>query len=81
MSGEKLEYLVGTMIELPRAALPCRRDRPVGRFLQLRHQPTSPDHLGLSRDDSGVVLEKYQQRGIMEHDSLRLARTSRAWAS
>ena len=41
--GETVEYLVGTMIELPRAALLRRRDRPPGRLLLLRHERPHPD--------------------------------------
>ncbi len=39
----EVEYAVGTMIELPRAALRARRDRPRGRLLLLRHQRPHPD--------------------------------------
>ena len=44
--GATVDYLVGTMIELPRAALMRRRDRRGGRVLQLRHQRPHPDHAG-----------------------------------
>ncbi len=44
-TGVKFDYLVGTMIELPRAALHRRRDRRGRRVLQLRHQRPDPDDL------------------------------------
>ena len=43
LSGQKLEYLVGTMIELPRAALRAGEIAAGGRVLQLRHQRPDPD--------------------------------------
>ena len=43
--AQKLEYLVGTMIELPRAALRAGEIAEHGRVLQLRHQRPDPDDL------------------------------------
>ena len=50
----RVEYQVGTMIELPRACLVARRDRRDGRVLLLRHQRPDPDdarHLARRRRD------------------------------
>ena len=44
--GVKVEYLVGTMIEVPRAAIVRRPDRQDGRVLQLRHQRPDADDAG-----------------------------------
>ncbi len=44
-TGTTIEYTVGTMIELPRAALIADQHRRNRRFLQLRHQRPDPDHL------------------------------------
>ena len=51
----KLNYLVGTMIEVPRGALTADEIAD-GAVLQLRHQRPDADRLGMSRDDSGSFL-------------------------
>ena len=48
LSGQKLDYLVGTMIELPRAALRAGEIAETRRLLQLRHQRSHADDLRLS---------------------------------
>jgi pyruvate, orthophosphate dikinase len=68
MSGQKLEYLVGTMIELPRAALRAGDIAESAEFFSFGTNDLTQTTLGLSRDDSASFLEKYQQRGILEHD-------------
>ena len=67
-SGEKLEYLVGTMIELPRAALRAGDIAESAEFFSFGTNDLTQTTFGLSRDDSASFLEKYQQRGIFEHD-------------
>ena len=68
MSGEKLEYLVGTMIELPRACLRAADIAQHADFFSFGTNDLTQTTLGLSRDDSASFLEKYQQRGILEQD-------------
>jgi pyruvate,orthophosphate dikinase len=68
MSGEKLEYMVGTMIELPRAALRAAEIAETAEFFSFGTNDLTQTTFGLSRDDSASFLEKYQQRGILEHD-------------
>ena len=68
MSGEKLEYLVGTMIELPRACLRAADIAQHADFFSFGTTDLTQTTLGLSRDDSASFLEKYQQRGILEQD-------------
>jgi pyruvate,orthophosphate dikinase len=68
MSGQKLEYLVGTMIELPRAALRAAEIAETAEFFSFGTNDLTQTTFGLSRDDSASFLEKYQQRGIFEHD-------------
>ena len=68
MSGEKLEYLVGTMIELPRAGLRAGEIAETAEFFSFGTNDLTQTTFGLSRDDSASFLEKYQQRGILEHD-------------
>src|SRR5690242_1381281 len=68
MSGQKFEYLVGTMIELPRACLRAGEIAETAEFFSFGTNDLTQTTFGLSRDDSGSFLEKYQQRGILEHD-------------
>jgi pyruvate,orthophosphate dikinase len=68
MSGQKLDYLVGTMIELPRAALRAADIAETAEFFSFGTNDLTQTTFGLSRDDSASFLEKYQQRGIFEHD-------------
>ena len=68
LSGEKLDYLVGTMIELPRAALRAGDIAESADFFSFGTNDLTQTTFGLSRDDSASFLEKYQQRGIFEHD-------------
>ena len=67
-SGQRLEYLVGTMIELPRAALRAGDIAETAEFFSFGTNDLTQTTFGLSRDDSASFLEKYQQRGIFEHD-------------
>ena len=68
LSGQKLEYLIGTMIELPRAALRAGDIAESAEFFSFGTNDLTQTTFGLSRDDSASFLEKYQQRGIFEHD-------------
>ena len=68
MSGQKLEYMVGTMIELPRAALRAAEIAETAEFFSFGTNDLTQTTFGLSRDDSASFLEKYQERGILEHD-------------
>jgi pyruvate, orthophosphate dikinase len=67
-SGQKLDYLVGTMIELPRACLRAGEIAESAEFFSFGTNDLTQTTFGLSRDDSASFLEKYQQRGIFEHD-------------
>ncbi|MFI5029332.1 MAG: pyruvate, phosphate dikinase [Reyranellales bacterium] len=67
-SGQKLDYLVGTMIELPRACLRAGEIAETAEFFSFGTNDLTQTTFGLSRDDSASFLEKYRQRGIFEHD-------------
>ena len=58
-SKVKLEYLVGTMIELPRAAIARGSNRGSGGVLLVRDERPDADCMGLSRDDAGRFLPDY----------------------
>ena len=68
LSGEKLEYMVGTMIELPRAALRAGDIAETAEFFSFGTNDLTQTTFGLSRDDSASFLEKYRQKDILEHD-------------
>ncbi|MBI1779148.1 MAG: pyruvate, phosphate dikinase [Proteobacteria bacterium] len=67
-SGVKLDYLVGTMIELPRAALTADKLAEVAEFFSFGTNDLTQTTFGLSRDDAGSFLKTYQDRGILEAD-------------
>ena len=55
----KLEYLVGTMIELPRAALLADQIAEVAEFFSFGTNDLTQTTMGLSRDDAGRFLPEY----------------------
>ncbi|SNB60776.1 pyruvate phosphate dikinase [Arboricoccus pini] len=67
-SGKQIEYQVGTMIELPRAALRADEIALEASFFSFGSNDLTQMTLGLSRDDAGKFLEPYQKAGIFEHD-------------
>src|SRR5688572_15025727 len=58
-SGVKLNYLVGTMIELPRAALLADQLAEVADFFSFGTNDLTQTTMGLSRDDAGRFLPDY----------------------
>ncbi|NOG71513.1 pyruvate, phosphate dikinase [Roseicella sp. DB1501] len=67
-SGSPIEYLVGTMIELPRAALVADRIAEVGDFFSFGTNDLTQTTFGLSRDDAGKFLPLYVEKGILPKD-------------
>ena len=66
--GCTLEYLVGTMIELPRAALKAGEIAEVGEFFSFGTNDLTQTALGVSRDDAGRFLTAYVDKGIYAKD-------------
>jgi len=66
--GRTLDYLVGTMIELPRAALVAGEIAEVGEFFSFGTNDLTQTTLGLSRDDAGKFLNAYVEQGIFARD-------------
>ncbi len=64
----KIDYLVGTMIELPRAALRAAEIARFAEFFSFGTNDLTQTTFGISRDDAGSFLETYRQRGILEKD-------------
>ena len=67
-SGAAVPYLIGTMIELPRAALRAAEIAESAEFFSFGTNDLTQTTYGLSRDDAGSFLKTYQDRGILEHD-------------
>ncbi|WP_230293736.1 pyruvate, phosphate dikinase [Croceicoccus sp. Ery5] len=66
--GRTLEYLVGTMIELPRAALMADTIAEEGEFFSFGTNDLTQTTLGVSRDDAGRFLTPYVDKGIYPRD-------------
>jgi pyruvate, orthophosphate dikinase len=66
--GVKVEYQVGTMIELPRAALLADEIARQAEFFSFGTNDLTQTVLGLSRDDAGKFLPYYIEQGIMKYD-------------
>ncbi|MCJ2186399.1 pyruvate, phosphate dikinase [Novosphingobium beihaiensis] len=66
--GTTLEYMAGTMIELPRAALMAGEIAEEGEFFSFGTNDLTQTTLGLSRDDAGKFLPVYVQQGIFARD-------------
>jgi len=66
--GQAIEYLVGTMIELPRAALRAADLAENAEFFSFGTNDLTQTTFGISRDDSGRFLDAYLDKGIFERD-------------
>jgi pyruvate,orthophosphate dikinase len=66
--GTTLEYMIGTMIEVPRAALTADRVAEIAEFFSFGTNDLTQMTLGFSRDDSGSFMGAYLGQGIFEKD-------------
>lgn len=66
--GKRIDYLVGTMIELPRAALKAGEIAQVGAFFSFGTNDLTQTTLGVSRDDASRFLTTYVDKGIYPQD-------------
>lgn len=66
--GASLEYIVGTMIELPRAALTADQIAVHADFFSFGTNDLTQTALGMSRDDASSFLPYYTEKGIYERD-------------
>jgi pyruvate,orthophosphate dikinase len=64
----RVHYLIGTMMELPRASLTADAIAQEAEFFSFGTNDLTQTCLGLSRDDAGTFLPHYVERGIMEQD-------------
>ena len=66
--GEEIEYMVGTMIELPRAVLVADKIAEIADFFSFGTNDLTQTVFGLSRDDAGRFLPDYVSQGIVPKD-------------
>ena len=76
-TGVKVPYQVGTMIELPRAALRAGEIAESAEFFSFGTNDLTQTTLGLSRDDAAAFLGAYTSKGLLRARSVRDARPGR----
>ena len=64
----ELDYLIGTMIELPRAALRAGDIAQTAKFFSFGTNDLTQTTFGISRDDAASFMEPYLSRGLFEYD-------------
>ena len=67
-AGSKLKYLVGTMIEIPRACITSDAIAKEAEFFSFGTNDLTQMTFGFSRDDAGTFLDEYYQKKIFESD-------------
>ena len=67
-TGTTIEYSIGTMIELPRAALTADPIAEAADFFSFGTNDLTQTVFGLSRDDAGKFLPHYVEQGILPKD-------------
>jgi pyruvate,orthophosphate dikinase len=67
-AGDRIDFLIGTMIELPRACLTAGQIAGAAEFFSFGTNDLTQTTLGISRDDSGSFLPAYVEAGIYAED-------------
>ena len=67
-AGMTIDYLVGTMIELPRAAIRAHVIAETAEFFSFGTNDLTQTTFGISRDDAASFLETYRQKNVIEQD-------------
>jgi pyruvate,orthophosphate dikinase len=70
--GESIEYKVGTMIEIPRAAIVADKIAEEAEFFSFGTNDLTQMTYGYSRDDAGKFLEYYLNKGILKNDPFQV---------
>ncbi len=65
---EKIQYKIGTMVELPRAALLAEEIAESAEFFSFGTNDLTQTVWGISRDDAGSFLQEYERLGFIPHD-------------
>jgi pyruvate,orthophosphate dikinase len=71
-TGQQIDYMVGTMIELPRAALTANRIAEEAEFFSFGTNDLTQTTFGMSRDDSGRFLPKYVEQKLLKDDPFQV---------
>ncbi len=71
-TGSRVEYLVGTMIELPRAALTADKIAVEAEFFSYGTNDLTQTTFGMSRDDAVKFLDDYVKNGVLEYDPFQV---------
>jgi pyruvate,orthophosphate dikinase len=71
-TGQQFDYLVGTMIELPRAALTADKIAETAQFFSFGTNDLTQTAFGISRDDSGKFLPFYIENRIIKDDPFQV---------
>jgi pyruvate,orthophosphate dikinase len=66
--GESVNYIIGTMIEIPRAALTADEVATEADFFSFGTNDLTQMTLGFSRDDTGNIINEYLDKGVFEKD-------------
>ncbi|MCB9651195.1 MAG: pyruvate, phosphate dikinase [Deltaproteobacteria bacterium] len=74
--GRKVEYMVGTMIEIPRAALTADKIAEHAQFFSFGTNDLTQMAFGLSRDDAGRFLPQYVDDGLLEAEPFQVLDTT-----
>jgi pyruvate,orthophosphate dikinase len=75
---KKVSYLVGTMIEIPRAALTADEVAQEAQFFSYGTNDLTQTTFGLSRDDTGPIIGEYEKLGILKEDPFQVIDTASA---
>ena len=67
-AGVDMKYMVGTMIEIPRAALTADEIAQEAEFFSFGTNDLTQMGFGFSRDDTGAIIKEYVEKGILEND-------------
>ncbi len=67
-AGVNMKYMVGTMIEIPRAAVTADEIAEEAEFFSFGTNDLTQMGFGFSRDDTGAIIKEYVAKGILEAD-------------
>ena len=68
LADVKFDYLIGTMIEIPRAALTADEIAEEAEFFSFGTNDLTQMTFGFSRDDTGKIIKEYREKGIFDDD-------------
>ena len=71
-TGKKMEYKVGTMIEIPRAAITSAKIAAVADFYSFGTNDLTQMSFGFSRDDIGAFVPSYIEQGVLKNDPFQI---------